>query len=55
MFEARDVEIPATDKARYVGTIMWRNKSKFLNIEGRGYWLRGEPVLRTQNDKQPVL
>lgn len=40
--EFRDVMIPAEDKPRYIGTIMWRNKAKFVNIEGRGYWLRGE-------------
>lgn len=40
----RDVEIPAQDKKRYVGTIVWRNKSRFQNIEGLGYWLRGEPL-----------
>lgn len=40
----RDVDLPGEDKARYVGTIMWRHKSKFVNIEGRGYWLRGQPV-----------
>lgn len=43
--ERREIGIPAQDKARYVGTIAWRNKGKFINIEGRGYWLRGE-VLR---------
>jgi hypothetical protein len=42
--EARDVDLPAEDKPRYVGTIMWRNKSKFLNINGYGYWLRGEAI-----------
>ena len=38
----RDVHIPAQDKPRYIGTLIWRNKSKFVNIEGRGYWLRGQ-------------
>lgn len=42
--EKRDVKIPYGDKARYVGTIVWRHKGLFENIEGRGYWLRGEPV-----------
>ena len=41
--ERRDVWLPATDKPRYLGTIIWRNKGTFVNIEGRGYWLRGEP------------
>ena len=36
----RDVELPPADPQRYVGTIMWRNKGTFINIEGRGYWLR---------------
>ena len=41
-FALRDVALPGEDKPRYIGTIMWRNKAKFINIEGRGYWLRGE-------------
>jgi hypothetical protein len=40
----RDVDMAAADKARYIGTIIWRHKAVFKNIEGRGYWLRGEPV-----------
>jgi hypothetical protein len=39
-FERRDVDIPAKDKARYLGTIAWRHKGTFVNIEGRGYWLK---------------
>jgi hypothetical protein len=40
--DARDVLISAQDKPRYIGTIAWRHKGKFINVEGRGYWLRGE-------------
>lgn len=43
-FERRDVLIPFEDKARYIGTIAWRHKGLFINIDGRGYWLRDEPV-----------
>jgi hypothetical protein len=43
-FESRDVQIPYSDKGRYIGTIAWRNKGIFENIEGRGYWLRELPV-----------
>ena len=39
----RDIEIPAQDKARYVGTLAWRNKGTFVNIDGLGYWLRDTP------------
>lgn len=42
-FEARDIPIPFEDKARYVGTIAWRHKGTFVNIDGEGYWLRDEP------------
>lgn len=45
--EVRDVKIPAVDKSRYIGTIAWRHKSIFVNIEGQGYWLRNEPAVRT--------
>jgi hypothetical protein len=36
----RDVEILAKDKQRYIGTLAWRNKGTFVNIDGLGYWLR---------------
>jgi hypothetical protein len=42
--ERRDIHIPFEDKGRYVGTIAWRHKGTFENVEGRGYWLRGEPL-----------
>lgn len=38
--ERREIEIPAKDKCRYVGTIAWRNKSRFPNVSGRGYWVK---------------
>jgi hypothetical protein len=48
--EARDILIPALDKSRYVGTIAWRNKATFKNIEGRGYWLCNEPLPAPRQD-----
>ncbi len=47
-FEARDFEIPGQDKSRYLGTIAWRNKGKFVNVNGRGYWVRGLPLMSDQ-------
>jgi hypothetical protein len=41
--EARDIDLPAADKNRYIGTIAWRHKAFFKHIEGRGYWVSGEP------------
>jgi hypothetical protein len=41
------LNIDATDKAKYVGTILWRNGDVFVQIEGRGYWLKGKPFPET--------
>lgn len=40
--QARDIAIPSDDPARYLGTIAWRHKGTFVNIEGKGYWLRND-------------
>ncbi len=37
------VILNATDESKYVGTIMWRHKNSFEQIEGEGYWPIGEP------------
>lgn len=42
--EEAGIEMPAADKPRYIGTILWRHKDRFENIPGRGYWLVGLPV-----------
>lgn len=42
--EARGVEIPSGDKPRYVGTILWRERSKFIHIVNHGYWLKYTPL-----------
>jgi hypothetical protein len=50
--------IPGADqesRARYVGTIMWRNRDRFENIEGRGYWLRGVPLSEGAKEIQAAL
>lgn len=36
--EARDVVMAGTDKAKYLGTLMWRAREAFTNIESLGYW-----------------
>ena len=33
-FDRRDIEIPAKDKARYVGTIAWRQQRGFREYRG---------------------
>lgn len=35
--ENAGVELRSDDKPRYVGTILWREKDRFINLTGRGY------------------
>lgn len=37
---AAGIELAGEDKPRYLGTILWRHRDRFENIEGEGYWLR---------------
>jgi hypothetical protein len=55
--EHRDVDIPASDKQRYIGTIAWRHKSVVGNVGGLGYWLTGEPLPKAMGlplDSEPA-
>ena len=36
----RDVVLAGEDKAKYLGTILWRMREAFVNLEGHGYWPR---------------
>lgn len=47
--EKRGHTIPSGDKARYLGTILWRQSDRFESVEG-GYWLKGVPVPGSVND-----
>ncbi|RVD17339.1 MAG: hypothetical protein EOS73_22465 [Mesorhizobium sp.] len=35
--ESAGIHLNSEDKPRYVGTILWREKSRFTNIPGKGY------------------
>jgi hypothetical protein len=49
--ELRGHPITSTDKAAYIGTILWRHRNRFSNIEGKGYWLKGIKVPETVDEK----
>lgn len=36
--EEAGLVLGASDKAKYVGTIMWRHRDLYRQIEGQGYW-----------------
>jgi len=44
MFDANGIPLAGVDRVKNLGTIMWRNSDRFRHIEGRGYWIRGEPI-----------
>ena len=50
--EGRDVKLAGEDKARYLGTIMWRMREAFVNIDGYGYWPKD--VEWGPDDPEPV-
>lgn len=42
-FESRGYPIAGSPPSRNMGTIMWRLRDKFVNIEGHGYWPKDIP------------
>jgi hypothetical protein len=38
--EQQGIQIPSTDKPRFIGTILWRNTDRFVNLKDFGYWLK---------------
>jgi hypothetical protein len=55
--EERGVRLLGKDKesrARYVGTILWRNKDIFENFPGKGYWLVGIPVPENESERKKL-
>ncbi|EFL90224.1 hypothetical protein [Ahrensia sp. R2A130] len=52
--EATGLEIFSDDKPRYVGTILWRNKERFVNIEGRGYVTKDIAEEMANNDREEI-
>jgi hypothetical protein len=55
--EARGVHLPGGGKearARYVGTILWRFKDVFENIESKGYWLKDVLMPESELDRKAL-
>ncbi|SRR6266446_1262484 len=49
---AEGYPIMAKDASKNIGTIMWRLRDQFVNIEGRGYWPRGVSLLVGEDGSQ---
>ena len=41
--ERRGVEMVAKDRAKNLGTILWRFSNRFENLPGEGYWPKSHP------------
>jgi hypothetical protein len=41
--EARGITLAGVNPGKYLGTILWRMREAFINIEGYGYWPRDLP------------
>lgn len=39
--EGSGLLLHSKDKNKYLGTILWRNRDRFTNVEGHGYWIKG--------------
>jgi hypothetical protein len=46
VFELEKIGIPLAgkDKNKNIGTILWRHKNEFIQIDNLGYWLKGVPL-----------
>ena len=42
--ERRGVTLVGSDKAKNLGTILWRHRDSFVNIDGHGYWPADVPL-----------
>jgi len=60
-FRRDGIELPSSDGARYLGTILWRNRHRFVNIPGRGYWVENhvdqplQPSDLSQQDRAALI
>ncbi|PVB59528.1 hypothetical protein DCO57_21865 [Labrenzia sp. 011] len=44
------VDVGGKDPAATLATVVWRDKNKFVNLKGFGYWLVSEPFAPAHYD-----
>lgn len=52
---ARGVSINSKDASKYLGTLLWRNQNRFVNVEGHGYWNKGRDLPAHLLDKDELF
>lgn len=51
----RGLLVKGTDPVKALGTMLWRAPDKFIQLEGRGYWNKGQPYPEGGYDpRQPL-
>lgn len=53
LMEGKGIPLTGVDKAKNLGTILWRFNNKFVNIEGFGYWPRDLKFSNVYNPENP--
>ncbi len=48
-FEEAGIPLAGGDKAKNIGTILWRFREEFLNVPGQGYWPKDVPNEAVEN------
>lgn len=51
----RGVVINSKDASKYLGTVLWRNRHRFVNVEGEGYWPIGRDLPPWLAQKDPLF
>jgi hypothetical protein len=52
---SRGIIVHSKDVSKYLGTLLWRNKNHFINIEGQGYWLTSRTFPESLSDKDQLF
>lgn len=53
LMEQKGIPLTGVDKAKNLGTILWRFNKQFVNIDGYGYWPRDVELLGIYDPKNP--
>ena len=51
--EERSIPVAGKDKAKNLGTILWRHLDQFVSLEGLGYWPRDKRYRNVYDPANP--
>lgn len=53
LMESKGIPLTGVDKAKNLGTILWRSNKQFINLKGWGYWPRDIEFKDIYDPKNP--